>query len=71
MSGPLIEQPHRETFRIDQACTVVGVSRRTMYNWIKAGKVETVRTAGGSQRVYVDTLWRTPKNTTLPVAVAR
>ena len=36
----------------------VGVSRRTIYNWISAGKVEYVRTAGGSIRIFADTLWR-------------
>jgi len=34
------------------------VSRRTIYNWISAGKVEYVRTAGGSIRIFADTLWR-------------
>lgn len=43
-----------------KACEVVGVSRRTIYNWISAGKVEYVRTAGGSIRIFADTLWRDP-----------
>jgi excisionase family DNA binding protein len=43
-----------------KACEMVGVSRRTIYNWIAAGKVEYVRTAGGSIRIFVDTLWRQP-----------
>jgi excisionase family DNA binding protein len=43
-----------------KACELVGVSRRTIYNWIAAGKVEYVRTAGGSIRIFVDTLWRQP-----------
>jgi excisionase family DNA binding protein len=37
---------------------VVGVSRRTIYNWISAGKVEYVRTAGGAIRIFADSLWR-------------
>ena len=41
-----------------KACEVVEVSRRTIYNWISAGKVEYVRTAGGSIRIFSDTLWR-------------
>jgi len=41
----------------------VGVSRRTIYNWIASGKVEYVRTAGGSVRIFVDTLWREPGRT--------
>ena len=43
-----------------KACELVGVSRRTIYNWIAASKVEYVRTAGGSIRIFVDTLWRQP-----------
>jgi excisionase family DNA binding protein len=43
-----------------KACALVGVSRRTIYNWITAGKVEYVRTAGGSVRIFVDSLWRDP-----------
>ena len=43
------------------ACKLVGVSRRTIYNWIASGKVEYVRTAGGSVRIFVDTLWREPE----------
>ncbi len=48
----------RQTLSIMKACETVGVSRRTIYNWITAGKVEYVRTAGGSIRIFADTLWR-------------
>ncbi|MDQ3486351.1 MAG: excisionase family DNA-binding protein [Acidobacteriota bacterium] len=44
-----------------KACELVGVSRRTIYNWIAGGKIEYVRTAGGSVRIFVDTLWREPR----------
>ena len=47
-----------QTLSIMKACEAVGVSRRTIYNWISAGKVEYVRTAGGSIRIFADTLWR-------------
>lgn len=50
----------RKTISIMKACELVGVSRRTIYNWIAGGKVEYVRTAGGSVRIFVDTLWRDP-----------
>ncbi len=50
----------RTTVSIRQACELLDVSRRTIYNWIASAKVETVRTAGGSVRIYVDTLWRAP-----------
>ncbi len=49
-----------KTISIMKACELVGVSRRTIYNWIASGKVEYVRTAGGSVRIFVDTLWRAP-----------
>jgi len=50
----------RTTVSIRQACDLLDVSRRTIYNWIANGKVERIRTVGGSTRIYVDTLWRTP-----------
>lgn len=48
----------RQTLSIMKACEVVGVSRRTIYNWISAGKVEYIRTAGGAIRIFADSLWR-------------
>ena len=49
-----------------KACELVGVSRRTIYNWLSSGKIEYVRTAGGSVRIFVDTLWRNPNDSDLP-----
>jgi excisionase family DNA binding protein len=51
----------RKTVSIPRACEIVGVSRRTIYNWIASGKIQYVRTAGGSVRIFVDTLWREPE----------
>ena len=51
----------RKTVSIPRACELVGVSRRTIYNWIAAGKIQYVRTAGGSVRIFADTLWREPE----------
>ena len=51
-----------------KACELVGVSRRTIYNWLSSGKVEYVRTAGGSVRIFVDTLWRDAHSTRPAVA---
>ena len=51
----------RKTTSIMKACELVDVSRRTIYNWIASGKVEYVRTAGGSVRIFVDSLWREPE----------
>lgn len=58
----------RQTLSIMKACEAVGVSRRTIYNWITAGKVEYVRTAGGSIRIFADTLWRDAAARTTPMA---
>jgi len=48
----------RQTVSIARAGELVGVSRRTIYNWIAGGKIQYVRTAGGSVRIFADTLWR-------------
>jgi excisionase family DNA binding protein len=50
----------RETLTILQATKTVGVSRRTIYNWIGKNKVEWVRTAGGSIRILKDSLYHVP-----------
>jgi excisionase family DNA binding protein len=51
----------RQTVSIPRACELVSVSRRTIYNWMASGKVQYVRTAGGSVRIFEDTLWRGPE----------
>ncbi len=51
----------RQTVSIMKACEMVGVSRRTIYNWMAAGKVQYVRTAGGAVRIFEDSLWRAPQ----------
>jgi excisionase family DNA binding protein len=43
---------------IDRAAALLGVSRRTIYNRIRDGHLQTVRTLGGSQRILVDSLPR-------------
>ena len=58
----------RKTISIMKACELVGVSRRTIYNWLSAGKIEYVRTAGGSVRIFVDSLWRDPHQADRPAA---
>src|SRR5207253_10676157 len=70
---PLTEansQVERKTISIMKACELVGVSRRTIYNWLSSGKIEYVRTAGGSVRIFVDTLWRDPNNAERPAVQA-
>ena len=41
---------------IDHAAKLLGVSRRTVYNRISDGRLRTVRTLGGSQRVVLDSV---------------
>jgi excisionase family DNA binding protein len=53
-----------------KACELVGVSRRTIYNWLSSGKIEYVRTAGGSVRIFVETLWREPNRPEQPQPAA-
>ena len=60
----------RVTVSIMQACDLLGVARRTIYNWIESGRVEYVRTAGGSIRIFEDTLWRTAWGSRLPAEVS-
>jgi excisionase family DNA binding protein len=41
---------------IDAAAQLLGVSRRTVYNRIREGRLLTIRTLGGSQRVLIESL---------------
>ena len=40
----------------DHAAQILGVSRRTIYNRIRDGRLQTIRTLGGSQRVLLDSV---------------
>ena len=40
-----------------QAAHLLSVSRRTIYNRIRDGRLHTIRTLGGSQRVLVESLY--------------
>ncbi len=42
---------------IDQTALLLNVSRRTIYNRIRDGRLQTIRTIGGSQRVLVESLF--------------
>ena len=42
---------------IKQAAQLLNVSRRTVYNRIRDGRLHTIRTLGGSQRVLVESLY--------------
>ena len=41
---------------LDHAAGLLGVSRRTIYNRIRDGRLQTIRTLGGSQRVLMDSV---------------
>ena len=41
---------------LDHAAEILGVSRRTIYNRIREGRLVTIRTLGGSQRVLLDSV---------------
>lgn len=41
---------------IEQAAQLLGVSRRTVYYRIRDGRLRTIRTIGGSQRVLLDSV---------------
>lgn len=56
----MAEHKGREVVSIDEACAIVDVCRRTIYNWIASKKVEYIRVASGKIRIYRDTLFRKP-----------
>jgi excisionase family DNA binding protein len=41
---------------LDHAAELLSVSRRTIYNRIRDGRLQTIRTLGGSQRVLIDSV---------------
>ena len=51
-SGPRIGR----SVSIDRAAELLGCSRRTVYNLISSGWLQTVRTLGRSQRVLLESL---------------
>ena len=45
-----------KSFFVKDAAALLGVSRRTVYYWIRYGRLRTVRTLGGSQRVLLESI---------------
>lgn len=41
----------RKLVSIMRACSIAGVSRRTIYNWLKAGKLTPYTTVSGATRI--------------------
>ena len=62
MNPAIFEQQHDfqpqlgRSVTIDQAAQLLGVSRRTVYYRIREGRLRTIRTIGGSQRVLLESL---------------
>jgi excisionase family DNA binding protein len=46
-----MDSPRERSVLILEAADVLGVSRRTVYYRIREGRLQTIRTRGGSQRV--------------------
>jgi hypothetical protein len=55
----------RKTTSIMKACELVGVSR-SIDTWFSYPARSNVRPAGGSVRIFVDTLWRDPHRSDRP-----
>jgi excisionase family DNA binding protein len=53
---PVAEPRIGRSVSIDTAAEFLGVSRRTVYNRIREGRLVTIRTLGGSQRVLLESL---------------
>ena len=50
----------RESVGVTMAARMAGVSVGTMSKWVAKGRVDSVRTAGGTVRIFTDTLYREP-----------
>ena len=49
-------QPTGRSVFVEEAAELLGVSRRTVYYRIRDGKLQTVRTRGGSRRVLLESI---------------
>lgn len=56
VSDSTIEPRIGRSVSLDHAAQLLGVSRRTIYNRIRDGRLQTIRTAGGSQRVLLESV---------------
>ena len=55
--SPVVELHLGRSVSIDRAAELLNVSRRTIYNRIRDGRLQTIRTICGSQRVLVESLY--------------
>ena len=56
MSDTNIEPRIGRSVSLDHAAQLLGVSRRTIYNRIREGRLQTIRTRLGSQRVLMESV---------------
>ena len=56
---------------LDHAAELLGVSRRTIYNRIREGRLLTLRTLNGSQRVLIDSVQSASRSARPTSMVAR
>ena len=56
MQNPDSSEPRERTVLINEAAELLGVSRRTVYYRIGDGRLQTIRTKCGSQRVLVSSI---------------
>ena len=55
-SEPAAQPQVGRSVSIEHAAHLLGVSRRTVYYRIRDGRLRTIRTLGGSQRVLLDSV---------------
>ena len=55
-AAPRVVPTIGRSISLDHAAALLGVSRRTIYNQIRDGRLQTIRTLGGSQRVVLDSV---------------
>ena len=51
-----IALPERRSVFVEDAAALLGVSRRTIYYRIREGRLRTIRTRGGTQRVLIESI---------------
>ncbi len=56
VSDPGFEPRIGRSVSLEHAAQLLGVSRRTIYNRIRDGRLQTIRTLGGSQRVLIESV---------------
>jgi excisionase family DNA binding protein len=55
-TAPVSEWRIGRSVSLDHAAEILGVSRRTIYNRIRDGRLMTIKTIGGSQRVLLESV---------------